>query len=119
MEILILLAAWLLALLWITYKFRREGDTKKQRLFSALAILWAVLSIAYYDVLMLTTGKFDAGATVPLYNYLPVVCFSACAGVGTYFLMMTFRKAPAAKEEENSTKNKNGKKSGKKSGKKK
>ncbi len=117
MGILIVLAIWLLVLIGITYKFRRDGDIGKQRLFSVFVIIWAILAIAYYDVLMLTTGQFDAGVTVPWYSYVPVVCFSVCAGVGTYFLMMTFRKFH--KEKDDNGKKKKSKKPGKKSGKKK
>ncbi len=113
MGILIVLAIWLFVLIGITYKFRRDNDIGKQRLFSIFVIIWAILGIVYYDVLMLTTGQFDAGVTVPWYQYLPVVCFSACAGVGTYFLMMTFRKFHN-QEDNAGSKKKNNKKSSKK-----
>lgn len=113
MAILILLAIWLIALALIANKFRREGNVAKQRLFSVILIIWAILSIVYYDVLMLTTGAFDAGNTTPWYNYLPVVGFSICAGIGTYLLMMTFVKF--RKEDDADTKKKKGsKKSSKK-----
>ena len=59
MAILILLAICLLALIFITNKFRREENYKQQRLFSVILIVWAVLGIVYYDVLMITTGGFS------------------------------------------------------------
>lgn len=114
MGILILLAVWLLALIFITYKFRREENYKQQRLFSVILIVWAVLGIVYYDVLMLTTGQFDAGTATPWYSYLPVVCYSVCAGIGTYFLMMTFGKFRKTEDAVPAKKKKNGKKTGRK-----
>ena len=113
MAILILLAIWLLALIFITYKFRREGNTNQQRLFSVILIVWAVLGIIYYDVLMLTTGGFSS--TIIWQNYIPVLGFSICAGIGTYFLMMTFIKS---RKKEEAANNKQKKGSGKKSSKK-
>ena len=114
MAILILLAIWLLALIFITYKFRREGNTNQQRLFSVILIVWAVLGIIYYDVLMLTAGGFSS--TIVWQNYIPVLGLSICAGIGTYFLMMTFIKS---RKKEEAADNKQEKGSGKKSSKKK
>ena len=112
MAILILLAIWLLALIFITNKFRREGNYKQQRLFSVILIVWAVLGIVYYDVLMITTGGFTS--TSPWQNYIPVVGFSICAGIGTYFLLMTFTKLRQKIEDADNKQKKGSKKSGKK-----
>lgn len=114
MAILILLAIWLIALALIANKFRREGNVSKQRLFSVILIIWAILSIVYYDVLMLTTGAFDTGNTTPWYNYLPVVGFSICAGIGTYLLMMTFAKFRKEDAAADTKKKKGSKKNSKK-----
>ncbi|MBQ1187715.1 MAG: hypothetical protein IIX62_01370 [Peptococcaceae bacterium] len=112
MAILILLAIWLLALIFITNKFRREENYKQQRLFSVILIVWAVLGIVYYDVLMITTGGFTS--TAVWQNYIPVVGFSICAGIGTYFLLMTFTKLRQKIEEADNKQKKGSKKSGKK-----
>lgn len=112
MAILILLAIWLLALIFITNKFRREENYKQQRLFSVILIVWAVLGIVYYDVLMITTGGFTS--TAVWQNYIPVVGFSICAGIGTYFLLMTFTKLRKKIEEADTKQKKSNKKSGKK-----
>ncbi len=116
MTIMIILAVWLLALIFITNKFRLDENYKQQRLFSVILIVWAVLGIIYYDVLMLTTGGFDSSSASVWQNYIPVVGFSICAGIGTYFLMMTFTQF-RKKAEEPDKKQKKG--SSKKSGKKK
>ena len=114
MGIIIALVIWLIALTAIVIKFRRDEHTSQQRLFSIFLIVWSVLGIVYYDVLMLTTGQFSDAST-PLYNYAPVVLFSLFAGIGTYFLMMTFRKFHKESPEDTA---KQKKKSGKKSSKK-
>lgn len=116
MGILIALLIWLLILVAIVVKFRREGNVAQQRLFSVFLIIWAILAIVYYDVLMLTTGGFSAENATQWHQYLPVVLFSICAGIGTYFLMMTFIKS---RKKEEATGNKQKKGSGKKSSKKK
>ena len=116
MGILIALLIWLLILVAIVVKFRREGNVAQQRLFSVFLIIWAILAIVYYDVLMLTTGGFSAENATQWHQYLPVVLFSICAGIGTYFLMMTFIKS---RKKEEAANNKQKKGSGKKSSKKK
>lgn len=115
MGILIALIIWLLILVAIVVKFRRDGNTSHQRLFSIFLIIWAILAIVYYDVLMLTTGGFAAENATQWHQYLPVVLFSICAGIGTYFLMMTFRKFhKESPEDDTKTKKKTEKKSSKK-----
>ncbi len=99
MIIQIILTVWLLALIFLTNKFRREGRIPQQRLFSIFLIVWAILGITYYDVLMLTTGQLEGVSSTQWQTYLPVVFFSICAGLGTYYLMMTFGKFRAAGEK--------------------
>ena len=50
MLIQIILTIWLLALIFLTNKFRREGRVLQQRIFSVFLIVWAILGIIYYDV---------------------------------------------------------------------
>lgn len=99
MLIQIILTVWLLALIFLTNRFRREGRIAQQRLFSVFLIVWAILGIMYYDVLMLTTGQLEGASSTQWQTYLPVVFFSICAGMGTYYLMMTFGKFRAADEK--------------------
>ena len=99
MLIQILLTVWLLALIFFTNKFRREGRITQQRMFSVFLIIWALLGIAYYDVWMLTSGQLESAASAQWQTYLPSAFFSICAGLGTYYLMMTFGKFRAADEK--------------------
>ena len=120
-----LLTVWLLALIFFTNKFRREGRIAQQRMFSVFLIIWAVLGIAYYDVWMLTSGQIEGAASTQWQTYLPSAFFSICAGLGTYYLMMTFGKFRAADEknrkraEQEAAAKQAKKNTGKKSGKKK
>ncbi|MBR4945310.1 MAG: hypothetical protein IKZ26_07870 [Peptococcaceae bacterium] len=115
MGILIALIIWLFILAAIVIKFHRDGNTAQQRLFSVFLIIWAILGIIYYDVLMLTTGGFAAESATQWHQYLPVVIFSICAGIGTYFLMVTFRKARKESPDDTAAqKKKSGKNSGRK-----
>ena len=91
MFVQIILTIWLLALIFLTNKFRREGRIAQQRIFSIFLIIWACLSIVYYDVWTYTSGALAQYAN-QWYTYLPAVYFSICAGLGTYYLMMTFGK---------------------------
>ena len=91
MVVQIILTIWLLALIFLTNKFRREGRITQQRTFSIFLIIWACLSIAYYDVWTYTSGALEQYGS-HWYTYLPAVYFSICAGLGTYYLMMTFGK---------------------------
>lgn len=112
MLIQILLTVWLLFLIFFTNKFRQEGHITQQRLFSVFIIIWAVLGIAYYDVLLLTIEPVE---NTSWQTYLPTAFFSICAGLGTYYLMMTFGKLRIADEknrryaQEKSAKNKHAK----------
>lgn len=86
-----LLTIWLLALIFLTSKFRRENRINQQRLFSFFLILWSVLGIMYYDVWTYTSGELDrAGAEWQ--TYLPAAFFSICAGLGTYYFLQTIGK---------------------------
>ena len=57
MLIQIILTIWLLALIFLTNKFRREGRVLQQRIFSVFLIVWAILGIIYYDVWIYTSGQ--------------------------------------------------------------
>lgn len=91
MLIQIILTVWLLALIFLTNKFRRENRIAQQRIFSFFLILWSILGIIYYDVWTITAGLPEE-TTAPWQTYLPAAFFSICAGLGTYYLMMTFGK---------------------------
>ncbi len=91
MFIQIILTVWLLALIFLTNKFRRENRVAQQRIFSFFLILWSILGIIYYDVWTITSGLPEQTAA-PWQTYLPAAFFSICAGLGTYYLMMTFGK---------------------------
>ncbi len=91
MFIQIILTIWLLALIFLTRKFRKENRLPQQRIFSIFLIIWSCLSIIYYDVWTFTSGILEQTAA-PWWIYLPVMFFSVCAGLGTYYLMMTFGK---------------------------
>ena len=91
MLIQIILTIWLLALIFLTNKFRREGRVLQQRIFSVFLIGWAILGIIYYDVWIYTSGQLE-NISSQWQTYLPTVFFSICAGLGTYYLMMTFGK---------------------------
>ena len=49
------------------------------------------LGIIYYDVWIYTSGQLE-NISSQWQTYLPTVFFSICAGLGTYYLMMTFGK---------------------------
>lgn len=91
MLIQIILTIWLLALIFLTNKFRHEGRIPQQRIFSVFLIIWAILGIIYYDVWIYTSGQLETTSS-QWQTYLPTVFFSICAGLGTYYLMMTFGK---------------------------
>lgn len=91
MLIQIILTIWLLALIFLTNKFRREGKINQQRIFSIFLIIWACLSIVYYDVWTFTSGALEESHN-EWQTYLPAVFFSICAGLGTYYFMQTFGK---------------------------
>lgn len=91
MLIQVILTIWLLALIFLTRKFRKENRLPQQRIFSIFLIIWSCLSIIYYDVWTFTSGILEQ-TTAPWWIYLPVMFFSVCAGLGTYYLMMTFGK---------------------------
>ena len=94
-----MLTIWLLALIFFTNKFRREGRIMQQRMFSVFLIVWAILGIVYYDVWTITSGQLETAAAQNWQTYLPSAFFSICAGLGTYYLMMTFGKFRAADEK--------------------
>lgn len=94
-----ILTVWLLALIFLTNKFRREGRIMQQRMFSVFLIIWAILGIVYYDVWTITSGQLETAAAQDWQTYLPSAFFSICAGLGTYYLMMTFGKFRAADEK--------------------
>lgn len=116
MFVQIILTIWLLALIFLTNKFRREGRITQQRIFSIFLIIWSCLSIAYYDVWTYTSGALEQNGS-HWYTYLPAVYFSICAGLGTYYLMMTFgkfRELQQKKLAEDNSKSNNKKNSSKK-----
>lgn len=94
-----MLTVWLLALIFFTNRFRREGRIFQQRLFSVFLIIWAVLGVIYYDVWTITSGQMETAAAQSWETYLPSTFFSICAGLGVYYLMMTFGKFRAADEK--------------------
>lgn len=94
-----MLTIWLLALIFFTNKFRREGRIMQQRMFSVFLIVWAILGIVYYDVWTITSGQLETAAAQNWQTYLPSAFFSICVGLGTYYLMMTFGKFRAADEK--------------------
>ena len=104
MFVQIILTIWLLALIFLTNKFRREGRIAQQRIFSIFLIIWACLSIVYYDVWTYTSGALAQYAN-QWYTYLPAVYFSICAGLGTYYLMMTFGKFRELQQKKMAEKN--------------
>ena len=104
MIVQIILTIWLLALIFLTNKFRREGRIAQQRIFSIFLIIWACLSIVYYDVWTYTSGALVQYAN-QWYTYLPAVYFSICAGLGTYYLMMTFGKFRELQQKKMAEKN--------------
>lgn len=91
MFIQIILTIWLLALIFLTNKFRREEKINQQRIFSIFLIIWACLSVVYYDVWTFTSGTLEQTHN-QWQTYLPAAFFSICAGLGTYYLLMTFGK---------------------------
>lgn len=98
MLIQIILTIWLLALIFLTNKFRREDKINQQRIFSIFLIIWACLSIAYYDVWTYTSGALEQN-TNQWQTYLPAAFFSICAGLGTYYFMLTFGKFRAMNQK--------------------
>lgn len=104
MFVQIILTIWLLILIFLTNKFRREGRIAQQRIFSIFLIIWACLSIVYYDVWTYTSGALTQYAN-QWYTYLPAVYFSICAGLGTYYLMMTFGKFRELQQKKMAEKN--------------
>ena len=104
MFVQIILTIWLLILIFLTNKFRREGRIAQQRIFSIFLIIWACLSIVYYDVWTYTSGALAQYAN-QWYTYLPAVYFSICAGLGTYYLMMTFGKFRELQQKKMAEKN--------------
>ncbi len=98
MVIQAILTVWLLVLIFLTNRFRRERRIPQQRIFSIFLIVWAILGILYYDVWSVTSGWLDAHAD-SWQTYLPVVFFSICAGLGTYYLLQTFGKFRAMAEK--------------------
>ena len=81
----------MLSLIYLINRFRRQGKYRQQRLLSFFLIIWAVLGVAYYDVWAVTSGMLEESGD-KWYTYLPVVFFSICAGMGIYYLLMTFGK---------------------------
>lgn len=116
MLIQIILTVWLLALIFFTNKFRRENRIAQQRIFSFFLILWAILGIIYYDVWTITSGLSEQ-ETAQWQTYLPAAFFSICAGLGTYYLMMTFGKfrIMAQKNQQEADEKRTAKKGAKKS----
>jgi len=98
MFIQIVLTIWLLALIFFTNKFRRDGRIAQQRIFSIFLIIWACLGVLYYDVWIYTSGEFAQNAD-QWQTYLPTVFFSICAGLGVYYFMLTFGKLRKIDEE--------------------
>lgn len=115
MFILIVLVLWLLALIFLSNKFRKEGRIPQQRIFSIFLIIWACLSVAYYDVWLYTGGILEQYEAA-WYTYLPAVFFSVCAGLGTYYLMMTFGKLKELQQKKRTESSKDTKTAQKKTG---
>lgn len=91
MLIQMILTIWLLALIYFTNHFRREGRIAQQRIFSVFLIVWATLGIIYYNVWAYTSGYLEQ-ASSQWQTYLPAAFFSICAGLGIYYLLLTFGK---------------------------
>ena len=85
--VLIVLLAVLAVLCRLFYKNKM---TFQQRLLSIFLIVWAILSIVYYDVWNYVT--IDNPHLGMWYTYIPPVCYSIGAGIGTYFLLKSFKK---------------------------
>ena len=84
------LILWLAVLAFLTRKFYKAKMIPQQRLFSIFLIVWAILSIVYYDVWnYISVENIHAGTW---YSYIPPVCYSIGAGIGTYFLLKSFKK---------------------------
>ena len=70
-------------------------------------IVWAILSIVYYDVWnYVTVNNPHFGMW---YTYIPPVCYSIGAGIGTYFLLKSFKRlnrVTITKAEDKKTKKK-------------
>lgn len=91
MVIQALLSVWILSLIYLVNRFRREGKLRQQRIMSFFLVLWAGLGVAYYDVWAVHSGLLEESGD-HWYTYLPVVFFSICAGMGIYYLLVTFGK---------------------------
>lgn len=62
----------------------------QQRLLSIFLIVWSILAIVYYDVWNYVT--LDNPHFGKWYTYIPPICYSIGAGIGTYFLLKSFKK---------------------------
>lgn len=85
-----ILIVWLLALAFLCRLAHKNKMTSQQRLFSIFLIVWAVLSIVYYDV-WIYISVTDPYVSM-WYSYIPPICYSIGAGIGTYYLLKTFKK---------------------------
>lgn len=91
--------------------FYKNKMSFQQRLLSIFLIVWAILAIVYYDVWNYVT--IDNPHLGQWYSYIPPVCYSIGAGIGTYFLLKSFKKlnrVTVVKSGENDKKAKNKKK---------
>ena len=82
MLIQLILTSWLLALIYFTNHFRREGRIAQQRIFSVFLIVWATLGIIYYNVWAYTSGYLEQ-ASSQWQTYLPAA-FSPSAPVWVF-----------------------------------
>jgi hypothetical protein len=80
----------LLVLALLCRLFYKNKMMFQQRLLSIFLIVWAILSIVYYDVWNYVT--VDNPHFGMWYTYIPPVCYSIGAGIGTYFLLKSFKK---------------------------
>ncbi len=84
------LIVWLLILAFLCRLSYKNKMTSQQRLFSIFLIIWAILSIVYYDVWIYISADDPYVST--WYSYISPVCYSIGAGTGTYYLLKTFKK---------------------------
>ena len=97
----------LLVLALLCRLFYKNKMMFQQRLLSIFLIVWAILSIVYYDVWNYVT--VDNPHFGMWYTYIPPVCYSIGAGIGTYFLLKSFKRlnrVTITKAEDKKTKKK-------------